>query len=154
MKNKLFQSRLLICLAVFTLIAVSFVYAQSQAPKEQKPIELSEALKQQDEEAFTVEIISGEVSGITKNSVSIIYNRDYDTGMEYEILLPFDETIKLNHKKDLSEIKTGDLISIEYEKPAEGSKKMAKARTINFIQSGVVNIVSKDLSSVDTESAQ
>ncbi|MEK7850192.1 MAG: hypothetical protein AAB213_05205 [Candidatus Omnitrophota bacterium] len=151
MKNKLFQIRLLIGLAVFTLIAVSFVYAQSQAPKEQKPIELNEAAKQQ-EEAFTVESISGEVSGITKNSVSIIYNRDYDAGTEYEMLIPINEKTSVKHIRSLAEIKVGDLVSVEYEKPAENSKRKAMTKTINFIQSGVASLATRGLPGVDTES--
>lgn len=93
-----------------------------------------------DEDAFTVEIVSGEVSGITPTTISLIYDRDYDTGTEYEILVPYDEKVTLKHKTKLSEIKKGDLISIEYEKPAQGSKKVAKARMITFIQSGVSSL--------------
>lgn len=108
---------------------------------------VSAAADEDKEDAFTVETISGEVSGMTKNSISLIYNHDYDTGTEYEILIPVGPSTALKHKRDFSEIKKGDLISVEYEKPGEGSKRKAVARGVTFIQSGVSGLVSEAVDS-------
>ena len=93
-------------------------------------------------ETFTIETVSGEVSGITKKSVSIIYDKDYDNGTEYEILIPVDDKTVFRHKNNLSEIKKGDLVSVEYAEPPLGSKTKIMAKTINFVQSGVGGLVS------------
>ncbi len=145
MKNKLFQNRILTGLVFTALISfMSFAYAQGQAPAQsgsgQKQKEAAQAA---DEDAFTVDTVSGEVTVIGKDFISIVYDHDYDTGTEYEIMIPLEKSTALKHKKNLSEIKAGDLVSVEYEKPVEGSKRKVKARTINFIQSGISGLTTE-----------
>jgi hypothetical protein len=94
------------------------------------------------DDSYTMDTVSGEVSGLTAKSISILYNRDYDTGTEYEILIPVDEKTVFKHKNNLKEIKTGDLVSVEYEKPGAESQHRSRAVTINFIQSGVAALSS------------
>ena len=152
MKNILFQKKALTGLVsmIFTLTFAAFASAQVQEPKAQPKAEpiAQEALQAsdtavKDSDAFTVEMVSGEVSGIGKNFISIIYNRDYDAGAEYETMLPLDGDVKIKHKQDIKDIKPGDLVSAEYEKPAENSKHKPKTLSIIFIQSGVNAIVSQ-----------
>ncbi len=90
----------------------------------------------------TVETVSGEVSAIDKNYISIVYDRDYDSGTEYEILIPFDSKTAVKHKTKIADIKKGDLVSVEYEKPVEAKDGKLKAKSVNFIQSGVGELVS------------
>lgn len=132
MKNKAIVIGIVAVFVCFTFIYKAF--AQEQAQK---------AADNVDEDAFTVETVSGEVSGITKHYISIIYDRDYEAGTEEEALIPFDPNTAFKHKKSIDEIKRGDLISVEYEKPTENSKRKPRAKTINFIQSGVDNLVSE-----------
>jgi hypothetical protein len=111
--------------------------AQPQAPAE--------------DDSFTSATVNGEISGISKKKISMIYDKDYDTGTEYENMVLIDDMTQLRHKKDLSELKIGDLVSIEYEKPGENSKHKALAIAITFIQSGVGNLVSEDRESQASE---
>lgn len=142
-------------------VAVSFTFIISSAlakdeTQAQKQLSAKEkaASETQDDYAFTVETVSGEVSGIDKNYISIVYERDYDSGTEYEMLIPIDSKTAVKHKTKLADIKVGDLVSVEYEKPVPEDevsedetfkdKRQTKARVVNFIQSGVGNLVSEE----------
>lgn len=141
----------IVAVAVWMVFCAA-VFAQQETP----PASGGAAAQSEEdkEDAFTVETVSGEVAGMTKNSISLIYNRDYDTGTEYEILIPLGSSTVLKHKRDFSEIKKGDLISVEYEKPGEASKRSAIARGVTFIQTGVSGLVSEAVDSVYGSSAQ
>ena len=84
--------------------------------------------------------IEGEISGMTKRSISIVYSRDNQKGIEYEMLLPFaKEGIKVEHKKNLSELAQGDTVRVSYEEVIEeneqGEKKEGRrAKVISFIR--------------------
>ncbi len=93
-----------------------------------------------DEDQSTVEIVSGEVTEIGKDYISVVYNRDFDAGVEYEIMIPLDNDTGLKHKASLSEIKKGDLVSVEYLKSSKGK---LKAKTVNFVQASVDALASK-----------
>jgi hypothetical protein len=150
MKNKAIAAGIVILFTSFTFIY--FAWPQEQGGKLQaSSAEGQKAADNADEDAFTVETISGEVSGMAKNSISIIYDRDYDAGTEYEVLIPIAEETAFKHKKSLQDIKVGDLVSVEYEKPAENSKRKAKAKTINFVQSGVRSLATESFSSEGTK---
>lgn len=128
---------------VFAIIMfVFFSGFATSAWAQQKAVKKAD-IQAVEDEPFTMMTVSGEVAGITKNTISLIYDRDYDTGTEYEILLPYDEDVAVKHKAKLNEIKKGDFIAIEYEKPLEGSKKVAKAKTVIFIQSAVNTLASE-----------
>lgn len=132
MKNKMIVVAIMVLFSSFTLVCLG--WAQEQ-----------KAADYVDEDAFTVETVSGEVSGITKNYISVIFDRDYDAGTEEEALIPIGPNTAIKHKKSINEIKKGDLISIEYENPTENSKRKPMAKTINFIQSSVDNLVSETI---------
>jgi hypothetical protein len=121
------------------------VVAQEQAVVQEAPCPapVSQATAPEEDLSFTTETVSGEISGITERSISIIYDRDYDTGTEYEMLIPLDKDTKLRHKGSIKELKVGDLISIEYEKPGEKSKHKTRAATVSFIQSSVTGLATK-----------
>lgn len=114
---------------------------QSQPEKKEAKEERPQLVQKEEPEVVTVETVSGEVSGVTKDGISIVYNRNYETGMEYEIVVPIDKRTALKHLKNLDEIAEGDLISIEYQK---SNKNPAYARTITFIQHAATGLVSKE----------
>jgi len=70
------------------------------------------------------------------------------------MLIPIDSKTAVKHKTKLADIKVGDLVSVEYEKPVPEDevsedetfkdKRQTKARVVNFIQSGVGNLVSEE----------
>jgi hypothetical protein len=82
--------------------------------------------------------IQGEVSSLSKRSISVVYGRDEAKAEEYEMLLPFDpKDIKLEHKQSLSEISPGDVVLVQYTEDTSdyGSRQETKikARTIRFL---------------------
>ncbi len=145
MKNKLILSRVLAAAIFFTFICIGCVLAQEEAtpPQNQAANEEKPASQNADEDTFTVETVSGEVSWVGKDYISLIYNRDYDKGAESEVMVPITDETVLKHVKSLKDIQKGDLVSIEYNKPSEKSKGKASARSVTFIQKGVSGLVSK-----------
>ncbi len=83
--------------------------------------------------------VTGEVSGIADDSISIIYKEEKAAGVEYEILLPIDQGTKVERIKDLNQIKVGDTVTVEYadtvETDAEG-KEITKriSKVIKFVR--------------------
>lgn len=87
----------------------------------------------------TIKELQGEISGISKESISIIYNRDLEKGIDYEMLLPIEKgNIQLIHKNSLDELCVGDTVRLQYEEETkedeEGRKIKRKARVISFIK--------------------
>ncbi|TBR20046.1 hypothetical protein EPO66_00335 [bacterium] len=68
-------------------------------------------------------VIEGEVSAITKDGVAVVYHRDTAKGTEDEVFIPLDNSVQLVHKRSISEIKTGDIVSIQYYEQIKEGKK-------------------------------
>lgn len=132
-------TKMMMILILLGGVAIAQEAVQEQMAQQVAP---QDVIEPQDE-SFTTETVSGEISGITKRAISIIYDRDYDTATEYEMLIPLDKDTKLKHKGSMKELKVGDLISIEYEKPGEKSKHKTRAATVNFIQSSITGLATK-----------
>jgi hypothetical protein len=62
----------------------------------------------------TMEHTSGSVVGVNAASITVLY-AETEKG-DYEIYLPFDQNLKLDHYRNRSEIKMGDIVELEYEK--------------------------------------
>jgi hypothetical protein len=90
---------------VFCLSLIGSGFCQDAAKDEKKkePVVKSDAKQ-----------VQGEVSYITKRSISLVTSRDKDTGDENEILLPYNNKLVIEHKKSLSEIQTGDIVAVKY----------------------------------------
>jgi hypothetical protein len=71
-----------------------------------------------------VKEISGEVSGISSNSISILYGQNEKTS--FEMALTIDKDTKVEHKKSLKEIHTGDMVLVRYEETTETYKEKAE----------------------------
>ena len=65
--------------------------------------------------------IQGEVAGISKDSIAIIYNRNEATGEEYEMSFPVAKEVDIVHKKSINEIAVGDTVNVQYEEITEKS---------------------------------
>jgi hypothetical protein len=119
----------LILVAMMVLSFTGLVLAQEKGQQKPKVKTTSE-----------MKGIEGEISGMTKRSISIVYSRDNQKGIEYEMLLPFaKEGIKVEHKKNLSELAQGDTVRVSYEEVIEeneqGEKKEGRrAKVISFIR--------------------
>lgn len=59
--------------------------------------------------------VTGEVSGISKDSIAVVYKKDSVKGEEYEISFPIDKTTRLTGVNDLKKIKLGDTVAVVYE---------------------------------------
>ncbi|MCD6228244.1 MAG: hypothetical protein J7K17_02050 [Candidatus Omnitrophica bacterium] len=98
----------------------------------------------EDEVKITREIkeIQGEISAIGKDYISIVYQREREKGVEYEIWLPLDkDNVRLIHKESLEELKVGDFIRVQYEEVTKEYKEKVrsfrKVKTISFIKPAV-----------------
>ncbi|RKY30981.1 MAG: hypothetical protein DRP68_05555 [Candidatus Omnitrophota bacterium] len=98
----------------------------------------------EDEVKITREIkeIQGEISAIGKDYISIVYQREREKGVEYEIWFPLDkDNVRLIHKESLEELKVGDFIRVQYEEITKEYKEKVrsfrKVKTISFIKPAV-----------------
>lgn len=112
----------------------------TQVSKEKEP-EAPKETKENIIKSVTKEV-SGEISAIGKDYISIIYKRDEKKGTEYEMLVPIDTSTKLERKKSLSELNIGDTVKIQCEdmtlEDTSGEKKMErKAKVISFVSPAV-----------------
>ena len=84
--------------------------------------------------------VEGEIAWMNKNSIAVTYKSDAEAHSEEEILLPLNDNIKIEHKKDLSEIKIGDRVRVRFveETTDRGDTQVLKCmiKTITFIKSG------------------
>jgi hypothetical protein len=113
---------------VFFAAGAGLSYAEGTGKPEKKKAAIAKS---------EVKEIQGEVSYITKRSISVVYARDAQTGSESEILLPYDKNLVIVHKRRLSEIQVGDIVSVKYldEILDYGDKKENKitAKAISFL---------------------
>lgn len=86
--------------------------------------------------------VTGEVGGISKNFLAILYGQDKDAS--YEMALTIDKDVKLKGKNSLSEIGPGDTVSVSYEEKAETYKEndeKGKEKDVTKVLSRVVKAV-------------
>lgn len=130
----------MVCVAV--LIFGISIEALAQAKDNQKEKEKTKITTRQKE-------VQGEVVSISKDYISVLYNRDSKKGIEYEMLLPIDENTKLERIKNIKELNVGDTINIEYEEesiiPDKGEVKASrKAKLVSFVAPAPKGLVSME----------
>ena len=86
--------------------------------------------------------VQGEISGIGKKYISVIYARNTATGDESEIMIPFNPgTVKLEHARSLNDFTQGDQVRVqyneEYKKDETQDKTNFDAKVISLIKKGV-----------------
>jgi len=85
--------------------------------------------------------IQGEVTSISKDYIAITYLVDGQKGTEYEMLLPIDKNVKLEHKRSLDEIAIGDIVRVQFREVADEykneTKKSRKGTIISFVSPAV-----------------
>jgi hypothetical protein len=116
LKNRLrLLYKISLFLMVFVCFSLPFVYAASNpTPPKDDQIKV---------EVYSCDV-TGEVGGIGRNFISIIYDQTDKESLEMGI--PMDKNTKGSMRK-LSEIKTGDIVSVTYEETKE-TKKGEKPR--------------------------
>ncbi len=123
--RKIIQIVLVVALA-WGLTAFGFAQQAKEVKKEK--IETTSVTKE----------VQGEISGISKDFIAIVYERDVEKGIEYEMLLPIEKGIRLVHKQTLDQIKVGDIVSVQYEEVTEEYKEVPRqkrtAKIISFVK--------------------
>lgn len=130
------KKNLIIC-AVKIICLVVFIFLINPACAEEKRVDKLVGKK------VAMKEVSGEVTWIGKKYIAILYQQDLQKGEEDEILLPFDNNdIKLEHKKNLSEISKGDTVSVQYEEEtsrydSNREEVKRKAKVVSFMRAAV-----------------
>lgn len=83
--------------------------------------------------------LSGVISGITKSSVSLVYEKDKKKDIEYEAVFPINKDIQFEHLKSLNDLKIGDEVRIRFEDTNfeysdKSQKVQRKAKVISLIK--------------------
>lgn len=86
----------------------------------------------------SMEEVEGQVSAVSKQGIAVVYKKDTVKNTDYEIYLPIDKSLKLEHKKSLDQISVGDIVRVRYEELTEelkeGPKASRKAKVITFLK--------------------
>lgn len=86
--------------------------------------------------------VVGEITWMNDKYISVLYQRDPQTGDEYEILLPWNKkTIGLEHLRSLGEVQKGDIVRVKYEEDytlydTKREDVRRKAKVIGFVRKG------------------
>jgi len=78
-------------------------------------IVLSEEKGNKGDTKKVIKTITGEVGGIGPNFIAIVYQKDEEKGVEYEMALPLKEDVKFQFVKNLKELQVGDKVTVQYE---------------------------------------
>ena len=99
------------------------------------------AQEENKEAKITNGTIEGEISAIGKDYISIVYKTDPQKGIEYEMMIPFEDGVKYERVKGLKQLQVGDTISIQYQDTTEeledGPKIERKAKVVSFVKAKV-----------------
>lgn len=118
------------------IISIFIISGISQADEEKKGKRIV---------ASNLKEIQGEVAGISKDSIAIVYNRNEATGEEHEMSFPVSKGVSIVHKKNIKEIAVGDTVNVQYEEVTEkyeedkekDSEVNRKAKVITFLKPAV-----------------
>ena len=98
----------------------------------------SEAVDAQESQQLDMAVkdITGQVSFVDKDFISIIYKREEEQGKEYELVLYVDEGVILENitDNDLQKLNEEDIVRIEYTEINQAQKTKRTANKIRFIR--------------------
>lgn len=92
------------CARVLTLIACACVFCCA-CRAEEKP---------QPKRSVQSKEVTGELAWKGQNKLTVIYQRDQEKGEEYEMLIPYDDKLIIEHKRNMSEFSRGDVVKVTY----------------------------------------
>ena len=119
----------IITLLVFLSLSLGIGFTQDK--KDDSKIKHTRVMKE----------VQGEISSVSKRSISIIYSRDENNGEENEIMIPLDKKkVQLDHIRSLSELAAGDIVRVQFEEEeiqGQGKDKINfQAKLISFVKKG------------------
>ncbi|MFA5356680.1 MAG: hypothetical protein WC301_04675 [Candidatus Omnitrophota bacterium] len=126
-KRKLSAAMVLAFFLAFYAGTAGIVLAQGSSKDEAKRVNV-------------IKEVNGEISWINKSNISVIFQRDDETGTESEMLLPLAPGIKIAHKRSISQLSRGDMVRVQYEEvieeTPEGGRTLIsrKAKMITFLR--------------------
>lgn len=129
-----------ICLIFFLVLGLTGI-AFAQVAKQKVAVQKEKAEKLV-RRTNTMKEVVGEVVWMNDKYIAVLYNRDPQTGDEYEILLPWNKkTIGLEHLRNAGEVQKGDIIRIKYEEDyalydSNREDISLKAKVIGFVRKG------------------
>ena len=95
--------------------------------------------------------VQGEVTWIGQGKIAVVYNRDEKA--EYEMLLPYDNSVSIKNKRKMSDIKAGDTVKIEYEEKVieykDRKEGKLKATAVTFIKPAAAPLTSSELTPLE-----
>ncbi len=84
--------------------------------------------------------VTGEISHMDDKYIAVVYARDEEKHAEYEVLLPIDGDVTVEHKNNIKDLVIGDTVTISYDQGTEEeagtkNKKMKRrASKIKFVK--------------------
>ena len=121
--SKILNSSILFSICVCAFLYIGLVFVQSADAASKKP-QIKDARS-----------ITGTVSIIRDNYISIVFKTDSATNEDYEMIFLLDETVTFQ-RAELSELEEGDTVLISFDEFSEeddkGAKKFKKRITKNI----------------------
>ena len=126
---------------VVTIALTIGLTAISLAQNATKTTETKPQAKTKFKKTTQMKEVQGEVTWLTKNHIALVYATDEGGLSDREILLPFGKEVKLQHVQELSQIKKGDMVLVQYEEVIEegpeGKQENRVAKLISFVRPAV-----------------
>ena len=94
-----------------------------------------------------VKEITGQVSYVDEDFISIVYKKESDSSREYEIMLYIDKDLILHNfqGKDLQDLNEQDTVNIEYVEIDKEGKTSRVAKRIRFVKKKTLSLDLKGL---------
>lgn len=86
----------------------------------------AEKSKDETKTKTVIKEVQGEVSALTSHFIAIVYKKDKEKGIEYEMALPIGEDVRVVYKRRLEEIEVGDIVKVQYEEVQEEYEEIGK----------------------------
>lgn len=104
-----------------------------------------------EEAVAEVKSVTGQVSLIRPNSLSVVYAKDEKKGMDYEMVLPLSEKVRYVRAKGPEGLSLGDTVRVTYEElkwvnadDEEGLERRAvRAKEIEFVRPAITGLRSE-----------
>ena len=99
-----------VALGFIFVLTLTGAYAQEKSVEQPANSETKEKI------TVTTKEVEGQVTGLSHNFIAVLYGNSAETGSGLEMGFRIDQKkVRIEHKKDLSEIGMGDIVKISYE---------------------------------------
>lgn len=99
--------------------ATGFAAEEKSSDREQKSVSKQEKSGAEYVPKTVGKEISGEVTGISKDFIAVMYREEVATGVEYEMGLNIEGVPQLERVTDISQIEVGAMVTVQYEEITE-----------------------------------